>query len=120
MELETDLARALDRGLALTEPGGELVVLPTYTAMLALRKIVARARLRAPVLGAGRMKVVIGHLYPDYLNIYADRGNIAVFAQRAAWRGIDLEVEEVGLEDEVRPVLTTCSTSAAGRTGSRR
>ena len=23
------------------------------------------------------MKVVIGHLYPDYLNIYADRGNIA-------------------------------------------
>jgi lipid II isoglutaminyl synthase (glutamine-hydrolysing) len=41
MELETDLSRALDRGLALTEPGGELVVLPTYTAMLALRKIVA-------------------------------------------------------------------------------
>jgi lipid II isoglutaminyl synthase (glutamine-hydrolysing) len=41
VELETDLARALDRGLALTEPGGELVVLPTYTAMLALRKIVA-------------------------------------------------------------------------------
>ena len=24
------------------------------------------------------MKVVVGHLYPDYLNIYADRGNIAV------------------------------------------
>jgi lipid II isoglutaminyl synthase (glutamine-hydrolysing) len=41
MELETDLSRALDRGLALTEPGGEFVVLPTYTAMLALRKIVA-------------------------------------------------------------------------------
>jgi UDP-N-acetylmuramyl tripeptide synthase len=41
VELETDLARALDRGLALTEPGGELVVLPTYTAMLALRRIVA-------------------------------------------------------------------------------
>jgi len=41
IELETDLGRALDRGLALTEPGGELVVLPTYTAMLALRKIVA-------------------------------------------------------------------------------
>jgi lipid II isoglutaminyl synthase (glutamine-hydrolysing) len=41
VELETDLGRALDRGLALTEPGGELVVLPTYTAMLGLRKIVA-------------------------------------------------------------------------------
>ena len=42
------------------------------------------------------MKVVIGHLYPDYLNIYADRGNIAVFERRAAWRGIELEVEEIG------------------------
>jgi len=36
-----DLGAALDRGLALTPPGEELVVLPTYTAMLALRKLVA-------------------------------------------------------------------------------
>jgi UDP-N-acetylmuramyl tripeptide synthase len=35
------LDNALDRGLELVPPGGELVVLPTYTAMLALRKIVA-------------------------------------------------------------------------------
>jgi lipid II isoglutaminyl synthase (glutamine-hydrolysing) len=49
------------------------------------------------------MKVVIGHLYPDYLNIYADRGNIAVFERRAAWRGIELEVEEIGPGDEVQP-----------------
>jgi len=35
------LERALDRGLELTPAGGELIVLPTYTAMLALRKIVA-------------------------------------------------------------------------------
>jgi UDP-N-acetylmuramyl tripeptide synthase len=41
IELEPDLARALDRGLELTAPGEELVVLPTYTAMLALRKIVS-------------------------------------------------------------------------------
>jgi lipid II isoglutaminyl synthase (glutamine-hydrolysing) len=33
--------RALDRGLELIPPGGELVVLPTYTAMLALRKIIS-------------------------------------------------------------------------------
>jgi UDP-N-acetylmuramyl tripeptide synthase len=39
--VEPLLERALDRGLALTPPNGELVVLPTYTAMLALRKIVA-------------------------------------------------------------------------------
>ena len=30
------------------------------------------------------MKIRVGHLYPDYLNIYADRGNIAVLAERAA------------------------------------
>ena len=41
IELVPDLERGLDRGLELTPGGGELVVLPTYTAMLALRKIVA-------------------------------------------------------------------------------
>ena len=41
IEVVPALDRALDRGLELVPPGGELVVLPTYTAMLALRKIVA-------------------------------------------------------------------------------
>jgi lipid II isoglutaminyl synthase (glutamine-hydrolysing) len=41
IEVVPQLERALDRGLTLTPPGGELTVLPTYTAMLALRKIVA-------------------------------------------------------------------------------
>ena len=41
IEVEPDLRRALDRGLELTPAGGELVVLPTYTAMLALQRIVA-------------------------------------------------------------------------------
>jgi UDP-N-acetylmuramyl tripeptide synthase len=41
LEVVPRLERALDRGLELTPAGGELVVLPTYTAMLALRKIVA-------------------------------------------------------------------------------
>jgi lipid II isoglutaminyl synthase (glutamine-hydrolysing) len=42
IEVIPSLERALDRGLAVTEPGGELPVLPTYTAMLALRKLVAQ------------------------------------------------------------------------------
>jgi UDP-N-acetylmuramyl tripeptide synthase len=42
LEVVPDLEQALDRGLALAGAGGELVVLPTYTAMLALRRIVAR------------------------------------------------------------------------------
>jgi CobQ-like glutamine amidotransferase family enzyme len=45
----------------------------------------------------------VGHLYPDYLNIYADRGNIAVLARRSAWRGHELAVREVGVGDVVRP-----------------
>ena len=49
------------------------------------------------------MKVVVGHLYPDYLNIYADRGNIAVLERRAAWRGITLEYRTIGVGDELRP-----------------
>ncbi len=36
VEVEPDLAAAVDRGLELTPSGGELVVLPTYTAMLEL------------------------------------------------------------------------------------
>jgi hypothetical protein len=45
----------------------------------------------------------VGHLYPDYLNIYADRGNVAVLARRAAWRGYSLEVVCVSIGDELRP-----------------
>jgi UDP-N-acetylmuramyl tripeptide synthase len=41
IEVHPVLERGLDRGLELTPPGGELVVLPTYTAMLGLRRIVA-------------------------------------------------------------------------------
>jgi lipid II isoglutaminyl synthase (glutamine-hydrolysing) len=40
IEVVPSLERALDRGLELTPAGGELVLLPTYTSMLALRKIV--------------------------------------------------------------------------------
>lgn len=49
------------------------------------------------------MRIRVGHLYPEYLNIYADRGNIAVLARRAELRGHRLEVEAIGLGDELRP-----------------
>jgi lipid II isoglutaminyl synthase (glutamine-hydrolysing) len=48
-------------------------------------------------------RIRVGHLYPDYLNIYADRGNIAVLAQRAAWRGHELEVQPLGMDDPIVP-----------------
>jgi lipid II isoglutaminyl synthase (glutamine-hydrolysing) len=48
IEVEPDLAGALDRGLALTPDGGELVVLPTYTAMLGLQRLLAARGLAKP------------------------------------------------------------------------
>jgi UDP-N-acetylmuramyl tripeptide synthase len=48
IELEPDLGDALDRGLALTPDGGELVVLPTYTAMLGLQRLLASRGLAKP------------------------------------------------------------------------
>jgi lipid II isoglutaminyl synthase (glutamine-hydrolysing) len=49
------------------------------------------------------MRIRLGHLYPDYLNIYADRGNIAVLARRAAWRGHELDVVALGVGDRIDP-----------------
>ena len=42
-------------------------------------------------------------LYPDLMNIYADRGNIAVLRARCEWRGIDFEVSSSGLEEPLDP-----------------
>ena len=38
------------------------------------------------------MKLTIGHLYPDLLNLYGDRGNIQCFRKRLEWRGMEAEV----------------------------
>ncbi len=49
------------------------------------------------------MTIRVGHLYPEYLNIYADRGNIAVLTRRAALRGHELVVEPIGIGEQMRP-----------------
>jgi CobQ-like glutamine amidotransferase family enzyme len=48
-------------------------------------------------------KIVVGHLYPEYLNIYADRGNMAVLERRAAWRGIGFDYRTMGLGEQADP-----------------
>jgi CobQ-like glutamine amidotransferase family enzyme len=45
------------------------------------------------------MTIRVAHLYPEYLNIYADRGNIAVLERRAALRGHELAIEAVSIGD---------------------
>jgi CobQ-like glutamine amidotransferase family enzyme len=42
-------------------------------------------------------------LYPDHMNIYADRGNIAVLERRCAWRGIRFSLTRAGPGDRFDP-----------------
>jgi hypothetical protein len=42
-------------------------------------------------------------LYPDLMNIYADRGNLLLLERRCHWRGIDFSVAASGLGDELDP-----------------
>jgi CobQ-like glutamine amidotransferase family enzyme len=49
------------------------------------------------------VRIRVAHLYPDYLNIYADRGNIAVLERRAALRGHALELTAVEPGDALDP-----------------
>ena len=44
------------------------------------------------------MELNICHLYPDVLNLYGDRGNIACMKKRLEWRGIGCAVTELPLD----------------------
>jgi CobQ-like glutamine amidotransferase family enzyme len=42
-------------------------------------------------------------LYPDLMNIYADRGNIAVLRARCEWRGLGFELSASGIGERLDP-----------------
>src|SRR5579862_4685686 len=42
-------------------------------------------------------------LYPDLMNIYADRGNLLLLERRCRWRGIGFELTTSGLGDRLDP-----------------
>jgi len=42
-------------------------------------------------------------LYPDVMNIYADRGNLLMLERRCAWRGIGFEVTAAGMGEGIDP-----------------
>ena len=42
-------------------------------------------------------------LYPDVMNIYADRGNLLMLERRCAWRGIGFAVTAAGFGESVDP-----------------
>ena len=42
-------------------------------------------------------------LYPDLMNIYADRGNLIMLERRCRWRGIGFAFSSAGLDDALDP-----------------
>ncbi len=42
-------------------------------------------------------------LYPDLMNIYADRGNLLLLERRCRWRGIEFSLTPSGLGEELDP-----------------
>ena len=42
-------------------------------------------------------------LYPDLMNIYADRGNLIMLQRRSEWRGIEFELVSSGLDERLDP-----------------
>ncbi len=43
------------------------------------------------------MKIVVGYLYGDLMNIYGDTGNIITLKKRAQWRGIKVKIINISL-----------------------
>ena len=65
------------------------------------------------------MKLTIGHLYPDLLNLYGDRGNIQCLMKRCQWRGIEAETISFELNDTIDfPDWISCFWAEV-QTGSR-
>src|SRR5579871_6013244 len=81
-------------------------------SIVAIRHLTGRAKMpdfeQAPAAATRqedrpRYQLTLGHLYPDQLNLYGDRGNILVLRQRCRWRGIDLQVRPLGVGDALTP-----------------
>jgi len=47
--------------------------------------------------------LTLGHLYPDQLNLYGDRGNILTLRRRCQLRGIELRITGLGIGDALAP-----------------
>jgi CobQ-like glutamine amidotransferase family enzyme len=52
---------------------------------------------------ADRPTLRVCALYPDLMNIYADRGNLLLLQQRCAWRGLGFELTGARIGDRVDP-----------------
>ena len=48
------------------------------------------------------LKISIAHLYPKFLNLYGDIGNVITLKNRCEWRGIRVDFEEINIGDTIR------------------
>jgi len=48
------------------------------------------------------MKLNIGYLYPDLMNIYGDTGNITCLQMRCKWRGIEVIIKHISIGDKLK------------------
>ena len=48
-----------------------------------------------------QLKLKLVQLYPLFLNLYGDAGNILTLKKRCEWRGIDLEIEHINIDDKI-------------------
>jgi lipid II isoglutaminyl synthase (glutamine-hydrolysing) len=60
-----------------------------------------RDRATVPIAHSRVLRVCA--LYPDLMNIYADRGNLLVLDRRCSWRGIGFELQSSGLGEPLDP-----------------
>jgi lipid II isoglutaminyl synthase (glutamine-hydrolysing) len=49
------------------------------------------------------VRLTIGWLYASKMNIYGDRGNVIALRRRAEWRGIPVDVREIGMGEPIPP-----------------
>lgn len=49
------------------------------------------------------MKIIIGYLYGDLMNIYGDTGNIIALKKRAEWRGIEVVIKLFSIRNKLKP-----------------
>ncbi|MEA2185774.1 MAG: hypothetical protein QOK16_785 [Solirubrobacteraceae bacterium] len=51
----------------------------------------------------GQPRLRVCALYPDLMNIYADRGNLLMLERRCGWRGIGFSLTAAGLGEAIDP-----------------
>src|SRR5512146_296511 len=68
----------------------------------ATRRAIGRRKMPEST-GRDAPELRVGHLYPDQLNMYGDRGNIITLRQRCAWRGVTLRHTPVDIGQALDP-----------------